>query len=123
MADQVLYLTELLGLQVYDLKGRKLGVIKDAAIVPLVHPSRIDRYLVGGGYAWLTVRHDQIRSISFDGIYLKDEHLTPYHSDEYMLRMVRDLLDQQIIDARRPQSGARHRRHVRACARKTAPTL
>jgi magnesium transporter len=99
MADQVLYLTELLGLQVYDLKGRKLGVIKDAAIVPLVHPSRIDRYLVGGGHAWLTVRHDQIRSIGFGGIYLKDEHLTPYHSDEYMLRMVRDLLDQQIIDA------------------------
>ena len=30
---------------------------------------------------------------------LKDERLTPYHSDEYMLRMVRDLLDQQIIDA------------------------
>ncbi len=99
MADQVLYLTELLGLQVYDLKGRKLGVIKDAAIVPLVHPSRIDRYLVGGGYAWLTVRHDQVRTINVEGIYLKDEHLTPYHSDEYMLRMVRDLLDQQIIDA------------------------
>ena len=30
--------------------------------------------------------------------YLKDEQLTPYHSDEYMLRLVRDLLDQQIID-------------------------
>jgi Mg/Co/Ni transporter MgtE len=25
--------------------------------------------------------------------------MTPYHSDEYMLRLVRDLLDQQIIDA------------------------
>ncbi|MGH9665154.1 MAG: magnesium transporter, partial [Bryobacteraceae bacterium] len=32
-------------------------------------------------------------------IFLKDEQLTPYHSDEYMLRTVRDLLDQQIIDA------------------------
>lgn len=99
MADQVLYLTELLGLQVYDLKGRQLGVIKDAALVPLVHPSRVDRFLVGGGYAWLTVRYDQVRSIDLNGIYLKDEHLTPYHSDEYMLRMVRDLMDQQIIDA------------------------
>src|SRR5262249_47544153 len=28
-----------------------------------------------------------------------EENVTPYHSDEYMLRMVRDLLDQQIIDA------------------------
>jgi magnesium transporter len=99
MADQILYLTELLGLKVYDLKGRKLGVIKDAAVVPVVHPSRIDRYLVGGGWAWLTVRYDQVRSIGFDGIYLKDELLTPYHSDESMLRVVRDLLDQQIIDA------------------------
>jgi magnesium transporter len=99
MAESILYLTELLGLQVYDLKGRKLGVLKDAAIVPLVHPSRIDRYLVGGGWAWLTIRHDQVRSISFDGIFLKDEQLTPYHSDEYMFRIVRDLLDQQIIDA------------------------
>src|SRR5208282_3618679 len=68
------------------------------AIVPLIHPSRVDRYLVGGGWAWLTVRYDQIRSISLDGIYLKDEQLTPYHSDEYILRLVRDLLDQQIID-------------------------
>jgi magnesium transporter len=98
MADDILFLTELLGLKVFDIKGRRLGVIKDAAIVPLVHPSRVDRFLLGGGWAWLTVRHDQIRSISLDGIYLKDEQLTPYHSDEYMLRLVRDLLDQQIID-------------------------
>lgn len=99
MADSILYLSELLGLKVYDLKGRKLGVIKDAAVVPLVHPSRIDRYLLGGGYSWLTIRYDQVRSVGFEGIYLKDEQLTPYHSDEYMLRMVRDLSDQQIIDA------------------------
>jgi magnesium transporter len=64
----------------------------------LIDSSRVDRYLVGGGLAWLTVRHDQVHSISVDGIYLRDELLTPYHSDEYMLRLVRDLLDQQIID-------------------------
>ncbi|MGI8742698.1 MAG: magnesium transporter MgtE N-terminal domain-containing protein [Bryobacteraceae bacterium] len=99
MAEQIFYLTELLGLKVYDLKGRKLGVIKDAALVPRVHPSRIDRYLIGGGWAWLTIRHDQVSAITFDGIYLKDEQLTPYHADESMLRMTRDLVDQQIIDA------------------------
>ncbi len=95
----MLFLTELLGLKVYDLKGRRIGVVKDAALVPLIDPVRIDRYLVGGGWAWLTVRHDQIRSISLNGIHLRDENLTPYHSDEYMLRMARDLLDQQVIDA------------------------
>src|SRR5579864_923800 len=99
MADRLLFLTELLGLKVFDLKGRRLGVVKDAALVPLVDPVRIDRYLVGGGWTWLTIRYDQIQSISLEGIRLRDENLTPYHADEYMLRMVRDLLDQQIIDA------------------------
>ena len=98
MADH-LFLTELLGLKVFDLKGRRIGVIRDAALAPLIDPVRIDRYLVSGGWAWLTIRYDQIRSISIDGIHLKDENLTPYHDDEYMLRMSRDLLDQQIIDA------------------------
>src|SRR5947209_14145249 len=100
MADEnLLYLTELLGLRVFDLKGRRIGVVKDAAIVPLIEPTRIDRFLIGTGSTWLTVRHDQVKTISLRGIHLRDEQLTPYHSDEYMLRMVRDLLDQQIIDA------------------------
>jgi len=100
MADQKLFLTELLGLKVFDLKGRRIGVVKDAAIVPLVDPVRIDRFLIGSGSsAWLTVRYDQVAAISLEGIRLRDEILTPYHSDEYMLRVVRDLLDQQIIDA------------------------
>jgi len=93
-----LFFTELVGLKVYDLKGRKLGRVRDAAIVPLVNPVRVDRYLLGGGWAWLTVRHDQIQTISLDGIWLRDEQLTPYHRDDYMLRLERDLLDQQIID-------------------------
>ena len=99
MADSKLFLTELLGLKVFDLKGRKIGVVKDAAIVPLVDPVRIDRFLMGSGSAWFKVRYDQVRSISLEkGISLSDEKLVPYHDDEYMLRIVRDLLDQQIID-------------------------
>src|SRR5258706_14378065 len=98
MAETVLFLTELVGLPVYDLKGRRIGRIRDGAVVPVVDPFRIDRYLTGAGPAWLTVRHDQIGSISLDGIRLGDEALTPYHDDEYMLRLCRDLLDQQIID-------------------------
>src|SRR5258708_12571976 len=102
MADRLLFFTELLGLPVFDLKGRRLGVIKDAAIVPLVHPYRVDRFLIGGGWAWLTIRHDHVRSISFDGIYLQDEQLIPYHSDDYVLRIGRDLLDQQLINPHTP---------------------
>jgi magnesium transporter len=99
MAEDLLFFTELLGMPVFDLKGRRIGRVKDAALVPLIHPSRIDRLLVGAGDSWLTIRYDQVRSISLDeGIALSDEHLIPYHDDEYMLRISRDLLDQQIID-------------------------
>lgn len=99
MAEEILYLTELIGVKVYDLKGRRIGALRDAALVPLIHPVRLDRYLVGAGPGWLSIRYDQVESIGPEGIRLLDERLTPYHSDEYMLRMVRDLLDQQIIDA------------------------
>ncbi len=98
MAESLLFLTELIGLKVCDLKGRRIGRIKDAGIVPLVDPKRIDRFLVGGEWTWWMVRHDQVASIGLDGLVLSDDHLTPYHEDEYMLRLVRDLLDQQIID-------------------------
>ena len=98
MTESFLFVTELLGLPVYDLKGRRIGRVRDGAILPVADPFRVDRYLIGAGGAWLTIRHDQIASISLDGLRLNDENLTPYHDDEYMLRIARDLLDQQIID-------------------------
>jgi magnesium transporter len=98
MAEKLFYFTELLGLPVHDLRMRRIGRVKDAAVVPLINPVRVDRFLVGAGGAWLSIRYDQVRNISFKGVFLSDEKLTPYHSDEYMLRIDRDLLDQQIID-------------------------
>ena len=94
----LLYFTELLALPVYDLKGRLIGRVKDAAIVPLIDASRVDRFLVGAGGTWLSVRYGQVAEISLTGIHLNDEVMVLYHSDEYMLRIGRDLLDQQIID-------------------------
>jgi CBS domain-containing protein/sporulation protein YlmC with PRC-barrel domain len=96
----LLFLTELLGLRVFDLKGRVIGRVKDAALVPILHASRVDRYLVGVGATWLTVRADQVERIGLAGVFLRDEVLTPYHNEESVLRIVRDLLDQQIIDAK-----------------------
>jgi sporulation protein YlmC with PRC-barrel domain/CBS domain-containing protein len=99
MADNLLFFTELVGMPVLDLKGQRIGRVKDVALVPVVNSSRIDRYLVGAGYTWLTIRYDQIRAVTLEkGIQLSDEKLVPYHDDEYMLRVARDLLDQQIID-------------------------
>ncbi|HWD00265.1 MAG TPA: hypothetical protein VG456_26085, partial [Candidatus Sulfopaludibacter sp.] len=99
MSDHLLFFTELVSMPVHDVRGRRIGRAKDAALVPLAHASRIDRVLVGGAESWLTIRYDQIRSIILGkGIFLSDEVLMPYHDDEYMLRIGRDLLDQQIID-------------------------
>jgi magnesium transporter len=96
--DDTLFFTELIGLKVHDRRGRKLGRVRDAGLVPLVNSVRVDRYLLGGPYMYLSVRHDQVQTIGLDGIWLRDEQLTPYHRDDYMLRLERDLLDQQIID-------------------------
>jgi Uncharacterized conserved protein len=74
-ADNFLFCTELVGLAVYDTRGRKIGRVKDSAVVPLIDPARVDRFLVGGGWSWLSVRYDQVKSISLKGIYLKDERL------------------------------------------------
>jgi sporulation protein YlmC with PRC-barrel domain/CBS domain-containing protein len=99
MADHFLFFTELQGMPVLDLKGRRIGRVKDAALVPLVDSARIDRFLVGGADTWLTVRYDQVRSVQLGYVIsLSDEQLVPYHDDEYLLRIARDLLDQQIID-------------------------
>jgi sporulation protein YlmC with PRC-barrel domain/CBS domain-containing protein len=98
MAESLLFFTEVLGLPVFDRRRRRIGRVRDAALVPLVNPARIDRYLVGGGWSWLSIRYDQVESASLAGIYLSDEQLVPYHDDEYLLRVQRDLLDQQIID-------------------------
>jgi magnesium transporter len=100
MADSLLFLTELMGMKVLDLKGRRIGRVRDACLSPRVDKVRIDQFLVGGEWNWWTVRHDQVSSIALDGIHLRDEQLVPYHDDVWMLRMVRDLLDQQIIDAK-----------------------
>jgi sporulation protein YlmC with PRC-barrel domain/CBS domain-containing protein len=100
MANSLLFLTELMGMRVFDLKGRRIGRVRDACLSPRVDKVRIDQFLVGGEWNWWTVRHDQVASISLDGICLRDEQLVPYHDDVWMLRMVRDLLDQQIIDAK-----------------------
>lgn len=98
MAETLLFFTEVLGLPVFDRRRRRIGRVRDVALVPLVNPARIDRFLMGGGWSWLSIRYDQIEAISLHGLYLSDEQLVPYHDDEYMLRVQRDLLDQQIID-------------------------
>jgi sporulation protein YlmC with PRC-barrel domain len=100
MAEEILYFTELVGMKVYDVHNRVLGRVSDAALMPALHASRVDRFLMRlGGGSLISFSHDQAATIDLDGIRLRDEQLVPYHSDEWMLRLARDLVDQQIIDA------------------------
>jgi len=97
--ERILYLTELTGLKVYSPDGERIGRVVEAAVAPTEHPRRVARYLVGdGGRTRFAIRHDQVQSISLDGLVLADALLTPYRRDEAFLLLCKDLLDQQIID-------------------------
>ena len=43
VSEEVLFCTELIGLKVYDTRGRRIGSVKDAALVPIIDPTRVDR--------------------------------------------------------------------------------
>ena len=97
--ERILYLTELTSLKVFSPDGQRIGRVVEAAVAPTEHSRRVACFLVGdGGRTRFLVRHDQIRAISLDGLILGDELLTPYHRDESLLLLCKDLLDQQIID-------------------------
>ncbi len=119
-ADPRLFFTELLGLKVFDLKGRTLGVVKDAAIVPLLDPVRVDRYpdrqrrgLAHGpprsGPLHIARRHSSAGrnpdSVSFRRIYAARGPRPSGSADHRCAG---------------PQGGARNRRHLRDPSRKTA---
>jgi len=58
MADNLLYLTELVGLKVFDLKGRRTAVwlTPPGALLDPLH-----RPLPGSAAGRLTIRHEQVR--------------------------------------------------------------
>jgi len=98
--DRILYLTELTRLKVYGPDGERIGRVVEAAVRPAEHPRRVARYLVGdGGRTRFVVRHDQVKSVSLEGLILSDVLVVPYRRDESYLLLRKDLLDQQIIDA------------------------
>jgi sporulation protein YlmC with PRC-barrel domain len=98
--ERILYLTELTGLKVFAPDGERIGRVVEAAVAPSEHPQRVSRFLVGdGGRTRFTVRYEQVKSISLEGLVLSDDLLTPYRRDESLLLLCKDLLDQQIVDA------------------------
>ncbi|MCZ6585670.1 MAG: CBS domain-containing protein [Gammaproteobacteria bacterium] len=97
-AGRIVYLTELTGMRVDGPNGRRIGRVREVAIAPSEHPRRVSRFLIGSGKTPFMVRHDQVKSISMDGIRLADDRFVPYYPDEGLLLLCKDLLDQQIVD-------------------------
>jgi sporulation protein YlmC with PRC-barrel domain len=92
--DRIIYLTELTGMRVIAPNGLRIGRVHEA---PSEHPRRCSRFLVGRRTRFM-VRHDQVASISLDGITLWDDRFVPYYPDDAHLLLSHDLLDQQIVD-------------------------
>ncbi|MBI3896218.1 MAG: magnesium transporter [Acidobacteria bacterium] len=98
----MLYLSELLGLPVYELSGKKIGKVVELAAVPAAPRPRIALLLVKD-------RKDRPpRSVSLHEITFRSaerirlrvalELLPEFQPDEGLLLLRKDLLDQQIID-------------------------
>ena len=98
----ILYLSEFLGIAVFDSSGKKVGTVSEVAAQPNTHPPRVSKVLLrnGKGAAGRSVAWSEIDSIEPDRIRLLvcEDALAAPSSDESFLMLRKDLLDQQIID-------------------------
>src|SRR5262249_39528945 len=99
----ILYLSEFLGVPVYDSEGRKAGAVSEVAAHPGAgRPPHVFMLLLknGNGTSSPAVSWDQVASLQPDRISLRvpREKLAAHPSEESYLMLRKDLLDQQIID-------------------------
>src|SRR5256885_509179 len=92
-------LSELLGANVRDVDGTPRGRVRDIAVAPQDHPTRIAYLIIRSGDVERLVPAVSIKtlgpSIRTDG---DDSTWERYGASDGMLLLKRDLLDQQIID-------------------------
>jgi magnesium transporter len=92
-------LSELLGANVRDVDGTARGRVRDMAIAPQDHPTRIAYLIIRSGDVERLVPATSIKalgpSVRTDG---DDSTWERYGASDGMLLLKRDLLDQQIID-------------------------
>ena len=99
----ILYLSEFLGVPVYDSEGKKAGAVSEVAAHPeMGKPPRVFMLLLknGNGSTHPAVSWDEVASLQPDRISLRvpRETLSAHPSEESFLMLRKDLLDQQIID-------------------------
>jgi CBS domain-containing protein/sporulation protein YlmC with PRC-barrel domain/uncharacterized FlaG/YvyC family protein len=97
----MIYFTELENLPTYDAKGEYLGTLVDLGIDPSQNALRVASYLVKTpGKGMLCITHEQMQSVSVRAAQtsVPAHHIRCYAPDEGLLRVKKDVLDQQIID-------------------------
>ena len=97
----MIYFSELENLPTYDAKGAYLGRLVDLCINPSVNPLLVAFYLVESPKKeLLCISHEHVPAITVRAAQtsvLRDE-ITPSSPDEGLIRIKKDVLDQQIID-------------------------
>ncbi len=97
----MIYFTELENLPVFDVGGEYLGRLEDLCVDPSQNSLRIASYLVRTlRKNILCIAYWQVQSISVRSIQtsVPQHDIQCYAPDESLLRLKKDVLDQQIID-------------------------
>jgi CBS domain-containing protein len=97
----MIYFTELDHLPIYGVKGEYLGRLEDLCVDPSQNALRVASYLVKTPKkAIICISHEQMQSLSVRAgqTRVPREEVRCYAPDEGLLRVKKDILDQQIID-------------------------
>ena len=97
----MIYFTELEHVDVFDVKGEYLGQLADLCVDPSQNSLRVASYLVKTPKKnLLCITYQQIQSISVRAAQtaVPGDQIRCYAPDEGLLRVKKDVLDQQIID-------------------------
>ena len=97
----MIYFTELQNLPFYGVKGEFLGELEDLCVDPGNKAARVASYLIRTPQRKLEcITYSQIQSISVRAgqTNVRREEVRCYAPDEGLIRIKKDVLDQQIID-------------------------
>ena len=97
----MIYFTELQNLPMYGVKGEFLGELEDMCVDPGHKAARVASYLVRTPHkAIQCITYTQIQSISVRAgqTNVSRDEIRCYAPDEGLIRIKKDVLDQQIID-------------------------
>src|SRR5215471_18769255 len=97
----MIYFTELEHLPVFDIKGEYLGRLTDLCVDPSQNALRVASYLVNTPKRnVLCITFEQMQSISVRAAQttVPADQIRCYAPDEGLMRVKKDVLDQQIID-------------------------